>query len=32
MSGAIVEAIIATVNELRSGFPAPAASPAPVVK
>jgi N-acetylmuramoyl-L-alanine amidase len=31
-SGAIVEAIIATVNDLRSGFPAPAPSPAPVVK
>ena len=30
--GAIVEAIVATVSELRSGFPAPAPSPAPVVK
>ncbi len=32
MPGAIVEAILATIGELRSGFPAPAAAPAPPVK
>ncbi len=30
--GVIVEAVVATINELRSGFPAPGPSPAPTVK
>jgi len=32
VSSTIVEAIVATVNELRSGVPAAAQAPAPAVK